>query len=50
MTVHLDTSALVNVLTGPRRSLDALIALSDGAALWTLNRRDFDDIQNLKLV
>ncbi len=124
MTVHLDTSALVDALTGPRRSLDALIGfaedghrlslsaivlyewlrgprvraelvaqeelfprhscvpfgpaqadvaarlyrsvkgargreldlavaacvLADGAALWTLNRRDFDDIPNLKLV
>ena len=29
MTVHLDTSALVDALTGPRRSLDALIALVD---------------------
>jgi predicted nucleic acid-binding protein len=27
MTVHLDTSALVDALTGPRRSLDPLIAL-----------------------
>jgi predicted nucleic acid-binding protein len=29
MTVHLDTSALVDALTGPRRSLDPLIALVD---------------------
>lgn len=124
MTVHLDTSALVDALTGPRRSLDTLIglaedghrlslsaivlyewlrgprvrpelvaqeelfprhacvpfgpaqadaaarlyrsvkgargreldlavaacALADGASLWTLNRRDFDDIPNLKLL
>ncbi len=124
MTVHVDTSALIDALTGPRRSLDALAALAedghrlslsavvlyewlrgprtraeltaqeelfprhacvpfgpaqadvaaklyrtvkggrgreidlavaacalaDGAALWTLNRRDFDDIPNLKLV
>lgn len=124
MTIHLDTSALIDSLTGPRRSLDALIALaheghrlslstivlyewlrgprirpelmaqeelfprhasspfgpaqadlaaklyrsvkkargreidlavaacalSDNAALWTLNRRDFDDIPNLRLI
>ena len=29
MTVHLDTSALIDALTGPRRSLDALAALVD---------------------
>ncbi len=29
MTIHLDTSALVDALTGPRRSLDPLIALVD---------------------
>lgn len=124
MTVHLDTSALIDALTGPRRSIDALIglaehghrlslsavvlyewlrgprtraelvaqeelfprhacvpfgppqaeiaaklfrslknvrgreidlavaacALADGAALWTLNRRDFADVPDLKLV
>lgn len=124
MTVHLDTSALVDALTGPRRSLDRLIrlaedghrlaistivlyewlrgprqraeliaqeelfprgrtipfgpeqaaiaartygtikrargreidlavaacALGDGAALWTLNPRDFQDIAELKLI
>lgn len=124
MTVHLDTSVLIDSLTGPRRSLEALIALAheghrlslsaivlyewlrgprlraelvaqeelfprhacvpfgpaqadvaaklykslkgprgreidlavascalaDGAALWTINRRDFDDIPNLKLI
>ena len=124
MTVHLDTSVLIDALTGPRRSLDALIALAeeghrlsmsaivlfewlrgprvraelavqedlfprhacvpfgpaqadiaarlyktikgargreidlavascalaDGAALWTLNTRDFEDIPNLKLI
>ncbi len=27
MTVHLDTSALVDALTGPRRSLDTLVEL-----------------------
>lgn len=124
MTIHLDTSALVDALTGPRRSigeLSALVeeghrlslssivlyewlrgprtradltvqeelfpreravpfgpeqaaaaarlystvkrprgreidlavaacALQDGAALWTLNRRDFRDIPDLKLI
>lgn len=30
MTVHVDTSALVDALAGPRRSLDALIQLTDG--------------------
>jgi predicted nucleic acid-binding protein len=29
MIVHVDTSALVDALTGPRRSLDALIRLTD---------------------
>lgn len=29
MTVHVDTSALVDALTGPRRSLDVLIGLAD---------------------
>lgn len=29
MIVHVDTSALVDALTGPRRSLDALISLVD---------------------
>lgn len=29
MIVHLDTSALVDALTGPRRSLDGLIALTE---------------------
>jgi predicted nucleic acid-binding protein len=29
MTVHVDTSALVDALTGPRRSLDTLIELTD---------------------
>jgi predicted nucleic acid-binding protein len=29
MTVHLDTSALVDALTGPRRSLDVLIGLAE---------------------
>jgi predicted nucleic acid-binding protein len=29
LTVHVDTSALVDALTGPRRSLDKLIELTD---------------------
>ena len=29
MTVHIDTSALVDALTGPRRSLDVLIGLAE---------------------
>lgn len=29
MTVHLDTSALIDALSGPRRSLDALIELAE---------------------
>ncbi len=29
MIVHVDTSALVDALTGPRRSLETLIALTD---------------------
>jgi predicted nucleic acid-binding protein len=35
------------------RELDlavAACALEDGAALWTLNTRDFKDIPNLKLI
>jgi predicted nucleic acid-binding protein len=39
MIVHVDTSALVDALTGPRRSLDTLIGLIDGGhrlALSTL--------------
>ena len=30
MIVHVDTSALVDALSGPRRSLDTLIGLTDG--------------------
>jgi predicted nucleic acid-binding protein len=29
MMIHVDTSALVDALTGPRRSLDALISLTE---------------------
>jgi predicted nucleic acid-binding protein len=29
MTIHVDTSALVDALTGPRRSLDILIGLAE---------------------
>lgn len=29
MTVHVDTSALIDALTGPRRSLDTLIQLTE---------------------
>ena len=29
MTVHVDTSALIDALTGPRRSLEVLIGLAD---------------------
>ena len=29
MTVHIDTSALIDALTGPRRSLETLIRLTD---------------------
>ena len=124
MIIHIDTSALVDALTGPRRSLDTLIglveaehrinisapvlyewlrgprtradlriqeelmpsenvaafgaveaqlaarlyaavarprgreidlavaacALANGAALWTLNRRDFHDLEALRLI
>jgi len=37
MTVHLDTSALVDALTGPRRSLDGLIRLIDQGHRLTLS-------------
>ena len=30
MIIHVDTSALVDALTGPRRSLETLIALTEG--------------------
>lgn len=37
MTVHLDTSALIDALTGPRRSLGALIALAEEGHRLTLS-------------
>ena len=37
MIVHLDTSALVDALTGPRRSLDALAALAEQGHRLTLS-------------
>ena len=37
MTVHLDTSVLVDALTGPRRSLDTLVALVEQGHRVTLS-------------
>ena len=37
MIVHVDTSALVDALTGPRRSLDTLIELTNGSHRLTLS-------------
>ena len=37
MTVHLDTSALVDALTGPRRSLHVLAALAEQGHRLTLS-------------
>ena len=37
MIVHLDTSALVDALTGPRRSLDPLIGLAEAGHRLTLS-------------
>lgn len=37
MIVHLDTSALIDALTGPRRSLDALIRITDQGHRLTLS-------------
>ena len=39
--IHLDTSVLVDALTGPRWSA--------GATLWTLNTADFWDIPGLTI-
>ena len=37
MIVHVDTSALVDALSGPRRSLDTLIGLTDGGHRMALS-------------
>jgi predicted nucleic acid-binding protein len=37
MIVHVDTSALVDALTGPRRSLDAMITLTEAGHRLTLS-------------
>ena len=37
MTVHLDTSALVDALSGPRRSLDTLIGFAEQGHRLTLS-------------
>jgi predicted nucleic acid-binding protein len=37
MIVHLDTSALIDALTGPRRSLETLIRLADDGHRLTLS-------------
>jgi predicted nucleic acid-binding protein len=37
MTIHIDTSALIDSLTGPRRSLDTLIALADEGHRLTIS-------------
>ena len=37
MTIHIDTSALVDALTGPRRSLDTLIAFAEEGHRLTLS-------------
>ena len=37
MTIHIDTSALVDALTGPRRSLDTLIELAEEGHRLTLS-------------
>ena len=37
MIVHVDTSALVDALTGPRRSLDTLIGLTDAGHRLSLS-------------
>lgn len=37
MTVHIDTSALVDALTGPRRSLEILIGLAQDGHRLTIS-------------
>jgi predicted nucleic acid-binding protein len=37
MTVHVDTSALVDALTGPRRSLDVLVGLAEEGHRLTIS-------------
>jgi predicted nucleic acid-binding protein len=37
MTIHIDTSALIDALTGPRRSLDVLIGLAGEGHRLTLS-------------
>jgi predicted nucleic acid-binding protein len=37
MTVHVDTSALIDALTGPRRSLDVLVDLTEQGHRLTLS-------------
>lgn len=37
MTVHLDTSALIDALSGPRRSLDALLLLAEDGHRLTIS-------------
>jgi predicted nucleic acid-binding protein len=41
-------------VVGPRgREIDLVVAacaLANGAALWTLNRRDFHDLEALRLI
>jgi predicted nucleic acid-binding protein len=37
VTIHVDTSALIDALTGPRRSLDVLVALAGDGHRLTLS-------------
>ena len=50
MTIHLDTSALVGALAGPRDAFSRLRGLvAQGHRLWTLDPDDFRDVPGLKL-